>query len=847
MLTIADSDNTKERHRQREWDFLEGVLPLSLSLLNHEMSGISSFTTKRLGFESKNISRRLSPLAVDSHGNFVEKSTGRRLKMHGINFASNAKLPATPQQATYFKPDRCGLYSEGDSVSFVGKPFPLSEAYEHVTRIKQCGFNTIRFVFTWEAIEHEAPGVYDLEYADYVVAVMKVIEEVGGIYIFLDPHQDVWSRFTGGSGAPLWTLYAAGLEPKNFKHTLAARIHYDSTKPEDFTKMVWATNYYRLASELMFTMFFNGKVFFPKCIINGVNIQDFLQDHFNDSVAFLVNHIKTHLPSIFETCFMGVESMNEPNTGMYGYTNLNNFPEDLELKLDEMPTPIQSLRLGMGIAQTIDKFHLSIFGPTKKGQVLWEPNGNRAWIDNDSMDKKYGFQRGHEWKLGECIFAQHGVWDPSTGELLRADYFKANPQTGELLTQLTFNEGPFMDFWYDFKRKIHEIDSNLFLIMQIPVFTVPPKLKNKGDLEDGKTIIALHYYDGMSLMFKTWNKFMNVDTFGIVRGKYLNPIFSIVLGERNIRKLISKQLREMKQEANLRVGKNIPIIFTETGMPYDMDSKIAFRTGDFKSQESANDALLTALEENNLNFTYWNYNPDNNHKWGDDWNLEDFSIWSRDDLDNLEVLEGESYEEWIHKNSTVISLPPKSATNTDTTMSTYHKEVEAEEQEESQTPNESTFSINLLSGIRCPRAIIRPYVCLSQGIVKHFQFDINSKELKVDIHNPKVSETEDETARLVQTDDENSFKDEDGQTPHHATIIYLPENHFPEDSYQIEVNVGDIVVNRDGINQWIEWSYPKCQKLCSILVTPLSYDLGSDRSESSSIKSGLKALACGYL
>lgn len=822
-----------------------------MAVFYHEMSVVSGFTTRRVAIDGSHGPVAVARLVADHLGHFSDQKSGRRVKLHGINFASNAKLPKTPHQPTYMKPNDCGLYREGDHVSFVGRPFPLSEAYEHITRIKQCGFNAIRFVFTWEAIEHEGPGVYDLEYANYVVEVLKVIDEVGGLYVFMDPHQDVWSRFTGGSGAPLWTLYAAGLDPQHFKNTLAARIHYDSTKPESFTKMVWATNYYRLASELMFTMFFSGKLFFPKCVINGVNVQDFLQSHFIDAVGFLIGHIKSEIPEIFGTSFLGVESMNEPNTGMYAYSNLNECPEDLELKLDEIPTPIQSLRLGMGIAQNIELFHLTIFGPKKKGNVIWEPNGKRAWIADDSMDKHYGFLRAPEWKLGECVFAQHGVWDPSTGELLRPDYFKVNPNTGEMLTQRTFNNGPFLEFWDAFKTRMRSIDENMFLIMQPPVFTVPPVVKDTHHI-DNRTIIALHYYDGMSLMFKTWNKYMNVDTLGIVRGRYLNPVFSIVLGELNIRKLIAKQLKEMREETRECVGKSVPVIFTETGMPFDMDNKKAFKNGDFKSQEAANDALLSALTTHNLDFTYWNYNPDNNHRWGDDWNLEDFSIWSQDDLEELHCMDGSNYHEWLSKNSTTSFPSTRKAPATGTsegaqsiasTESYYTPHGKREEHREAgfDVESNSSLTINMLSGVRCPKAIIRPYVSLCNGLVRHFEFDIHTGDLQIEIvcdkHATQNPDSGSEHSRLV-----NNW-DTPEEEEVYPTVIMIPELHFPEDTFQIEVSTGDVVVKKDGINQWIEWRYiPQPHSTVTIEVKPLRC-----KTDSGSIRSSLKALACGYL
>ena len=53
---------------------------------------------------------------------------------------------------------------------------------------------------------------------------------------------------------------------------------------------------------------------------------------------------------------------------------------------------------------------------------------------------------------------------------------------------------------------------------------------------------------------------------------------------------------------------NHPMIFTEIGIPYDMDDKHAYKTGDYSSQISAMDANHFALEGSTANgFTLWLY------------------------------------------------------------------------------------------------------------------------------------------------------------------------------------------------------------------------------------------------
>lgn len=59
--------------------------------------------------------------------------------------------------------------------------------------------------------------------------------------------------------------------------------------------MIWPTNYYKLACATMFTLFFAGRILAPKCRIrdNGkdMNIQDFLQGHYLESLLVLARRI----------------------------------------------------------------------------------------------------------------------------------------------------------------------------------------------------------------------------------------------------------------------------------------------------------------------------------------------------------------------------------------------------------------------------------------------------------------------------------------------------------------------------------------------------------------------------
>jgi hypothetical protein len=99
----------------------------------------------------------------------------------------------------------------------------------------------------------------------------------------------------------------------------------------------------------------------------------------------------------------------------------------------------------------------------------------------------------------------------------------------------------------------------------------------------------------------------NVDVIGVLRGKYLSPAFAIKIGETAIRNSLRDQLRFLREESFQYMG-NHPLIFTEIGIPYDMDDKYAYKTGDFSSQISAMDANHYALEGSGGNgFSLWTY------------------------------------------------------------------------------------------------------------------------------------------------------------------------------------------------------------------------------------------------
>lgn len=94
---------------------------------------------------------------------------------------------------------------------------------------------------------------------------------------------------------------------------------------------------------------------------------------------------------------------------------------------------------------------------------------------------------------------------------------------------------------------------------------------------------------------------------GVLRGRYLAPAFAIKIGETAIRNCFRDQLAAMRKEGIDNMGEH-PCVFTEIGIPFDMNDQHAYKTGDYSSQCMALDANYFAIERCGTNgSTLWVY------------------------------------------------------------------------------------------------------------------------------------------------------------------------------------------------------------------------------------------------
>jgi len=104
--------------------------------------------------------------------NLILDNDGRALLLRGVNLGGDSKIPfCSPGDETH-----PSFLNRNTGVSFIGRPFPLEEAESHFRRLKDAGMTFLRLLVTWEAIEHEGPGIYDEAYLAYLRKILLSAE-----------------------------------------------------------------------------------------------------------------------------------------------------------------------------------------------------------------------------------------------------------------------------------------------------------------------------------------------------------------------------------------------------------------------------------------------------------------------------------------------------------------------------------------------------------------------------------------------------------------------------------------------------------------------------------------------
>jgi aryl-phospho-beta-D-glucosidase BglC (GH1 family) len=528
--------------------------------------------------------------------NWFVDEYGRRILLRGVNFTASSKIPVKPNGSTHIKTD----FRDHRDVSFIGRPIKLGEAEEHFTRLKHWGFNCLRFLITWEAIEHAGPGKYDKDFLEYIEELLKIAEEKK-FYVFIDPHQDCWSRMSGGDGAPGWTFEKVGIDFTKFHEAGAAwlmQYRYDPRNPSLYPSMSWSQSRIQFGCATMFTLFFGGRDFAPSCIVDGQNVQDYLQSHYIEAFKQIAIHTKdmSHV--------LGFDSLNEPTVGFIGLkldgSNIN-FNELIGYAF----TPIHAILTGAGFTQKVPFKEVKGLGIKEIRCDEINPKKISCWIDGV-----------------EDLWKKEGVWNVDENNkpiILNNDYFIEHKEK-----EINFFRDYLSPFICRFAEDIRSIKPDNVIFYEGPAEAI---LKgNDVELVLPKNVVnAPHWYDVATMGL---HRFMDMFSYDFIEEK-------ILFGRRAIKKAFTRQMTSLKTMAD-KYSAGSPTILGEFGLPYDINKKRAYKTFKDKTEKAwaSHIKALTwyydAIDTNLLSSCQWNYNPANCNKWGDLWNLEDFSIFSRD-------------------------------------------------------------------------------------------------------------------------------------------------------------------------------------------------------------------------
>jgi hypothetical protein len=544
-----------------------------------------------------------------SGDHFVDGS-GRMVLLRGFNLGGDCKVPFG-NGGTNFPSD----FSDHRDVSFVGRPFPLAEADEHLGRIRGWGMNCLRLLTTWEAVEHKGPGQYDTAYLDYFAEVVRLAGK-HGLYVFIDFHQDVWSRMTGGDGAPGWTLDAVGLDHTKFHESGAAHVmqhNYDYARggrQEDrYPMMTWANNYRQPANAIMWTLFLAGDMFAPQFKIQGRSAQDFLQSHYIGSMREVAKRV-AGMPNV-----LGFDTLNEPGTGWIGqgmsYRHVQKSAEHADpVRPGPAWSPIDALLVARGVSRSIP-------------QLAFDPSQMKIAQIGETIVNASGVSI---WKTGvQCPFEAAGAYRLTGNkehEIPREDFFL---RVGGRAVDV--DHDAMTPFFNRIASEIRKINNDWLVFAELDPF--------RGMTGEGfppvpeRTVNASHWYDIVTLFTKSFMYPTAVNPFNM---KVMN-------GAGEIEDSYAAALGKIK-EASTTIPGGAPTLIGEFGIPFDLDGCAAYKAwagGDRTSAPwdkhiIALDLMYNAMDRLLLNSTQWNYTVSNRNdpSCGDGWNQEDLSVYSVD-------------------------------------------------------------------------------------------------------------------------------------------------------------------------------------------------------------------------
>jgi hypothetical protein len=217
-----------------------------------------------------------------------------------------------------------------------------------------------------------------------------------------------------------------------------------------------------------------------------------------------------------------------------------------------------------------------------------------------------------------CPWEEAGVWTDKGREpkLLKPDYFaQYNGKPADFVNDF------LKPFIIKFGERMREANEKALIFVEgVPAGAnegILPAWK-KADLPD--IVNAFHWYDGPTLFTKVFIPWISVHPDSV----------KFIFGRKKVAASFKAQLEKGKLWAQNQM-EGAPSLLGEFGLPFDLNSGKAYKTGDYKRQIEALSMYYDAVDANLLSSAVWNYTAGNTHENGDNWNGEDLSIYSADD------------------------------------------------------------------------------------------------------------------------------------------------------------------------------------------------------------------------
>ncbi len=542
---------------------------------------------------------------IHTQQSFLKDEYGRYLFIHGVNVSGSTKYPTTT-----------------DPVSYVGKPFPLEEADENFAKLQRMGFNTLRLLIIWEAIEPNASGEYDEEYLDYLEKIVAKAHQ-WGIYVFLDMHQDIFSRWLrkyyydktdapsmiaegqpgsdaqpplnnviAGDGAPRWAVQTC-LPDKNVYSPEWGLPRSMVSDPRNTSDMLapffWGLDtFLSIDSARCFATFLAGSDVYPNYTIGGRNVQEYLQDSFAKAWVEVVKRVK------YYDNVIGYDIINEP-LGTFIIFDIYAFLYREAEKNTSGTLSDDQLAAGVdyGLAELLARGM-----PADMAELLRERLLTSGILPRTAAD-----------------FAAAGMpLDAAATDPYKPDI------AGVLALNANFNRNYLQPFFEKVGAAIQAEDPGAIIIIE-------PSL----GFDDTGGIFGLGQYVTPMLAPSGINQFIFAPHF------YTDvyPIIAIYPDPRDF------TVDEVKQRdytdgilGAVKLGAfslgDPPVILGEFGTYFNFGGIENAIEMDYAPAAQIIDNYYRVLEENLIHSTLWNYSPENTKERGENWNQEDFSVLGPD-------------------------------------------------------------------------------------------------------------------------------------------------------------------------------------------------------------------------